>query len=298
MVVSGALNPSEYAEVVERALAEDLADRGDITSDALVEAPVTARARLVAREPGVVAGLDVAAHVFARIDAAVTVERRVEDGERVEAGQVLAEVAGPARSLLAGERTALNLLGRMSGVATATARFVEAVAGTGAKISDTRNTMPGLRVLDKYAVRAGGGVNNRFGLYDAVTIEDNHLATVGDIARAVATAKSKVGPGTMIAVEVEEISQLDEVLETRADRVLLDNMDLATLRRAAELTGGRITIEASGGITLADVREVAETGVDIISVGSITHSAAQLDISLDFEPSDFGTQEPSVASES
>lgn len=285
MVVPGALQPSEYAEIVDRALAEDLGDRGDITSAALFDGEVRARGRIVTRQPGVVAGLGVASQVFSRVDSGITIENKVEDGDRITAGQVLAEVEGTAGALLTAERTALNLLGRMSAVATATARFVEAVAGTGVKISDTRKTLPGLRVLDKYAVRAGGGVNHRFGLYDAVIIKDNHLATAGDLTRAVATAKSKVGPGTMIVVEVESLEQLQKVLETRADRVLLDNMDPETLRRAVELAGDRITLEASGGITLDNVRAVAESGVDIISVGAITHSAPQLDIGLDFEVS-------------
>lgn len=298
MPVPGVLKLSEYAEIVERALAEDLADGGDITSNALLEDPMPARARIVSRQAGVVAGLDVAAYVFERVDPGITVEKQVGDGDRVQPGELLAVVGGSARSLLTAERTALNLLGRMSGVATATARYVDAVAGTGVKISDTRKTMPGLRVLDKYSVRAGGGVNHRFGLYDAVMIKDNHLAAVGHLSRSVAAAKSKVGPGTMILVEVESLSQLEEVLETRADRVLLDNMDLETLRRAVEIAGERVTTEASGGVTLENVRQVAETGVDLISVGWITHSAPQLDIAMEVERSGSGTGEPSVPSES
>jgi nicotinate-nucleotide pyrophosphorylase (carboxylating) len=232
----------------------------------------------------VIAGLEVAAHVFAQVDSEISFRSLVSDGDRVASGAQLAELEGPAGSLLTGERTALNFLGRMSGVASATSRFVEAVAGTEAKISDTRKTMPGLRALDKYAVRMGGGVNHRFGLYDAVMIKDNHLVTVGDITRAISNAKDSVGPGTMIVVEVENLEQLGSIFDTRADRVLLDNMDLETLRRAVEMVGGRFVTEASGGVTLENVREIAKTGIDLISVGWITHSAPQLDLALDFTP--------------
>lgn len=278
------LKTSEFDQVVLLALAEDLADRGDITTDALVEPSLTASAEIVAREAGVVAGMEVARHVFGQVDPDTVVAPLVTDGDRVDAGQVLAQVEGRARSLLTSERTALNFLGRMSGVATATARLVEAVAGTGAKITDTRKTMPGLRALDKYAVRMGGGVNHRFGLYDAVMIKDNHIAAVGDIADAVSVAKGKVGPGTIIVVEVDSLDQLGSILDSRADRVLLDNMDPSTLGRAIEIVDGRFATEASGDVTLENVREVAETGVDLIAVGWITHSAPQLNIALDFAP--------------
>ncbi len=273
---------ADYVEVVGRALSEDLGSLGDLTSDACVPATAESKGRLVARAAGVVAGLEVAAYVFEALDPSVTFEPAVADGERVAVGDPIARVSGHSRSILSGERTALNLLGRMSGVATATAELVEAVSGTGARISDTRKTMPGLRALDKYAVRTGGGMNHRFGLYDAVLIKDNHLVATGDIAAAVAAARSAVEPGVMIEVEVENLDQLAQVLETGADRVLLDNMSPELLREAVALVGGRITTEASGGITRENVRLVAETGVDIISVGWITHSAQQLDIALDF----------------
>jgi nicotinate-nucleotide pyrophosphorylase (carboxylating) len=278
------LKTSDFDDIVRLALAEDLADRGDITTDALVDSSLTASARIVAREAGMVAGMEVAAYIFHQVDPKTEMTPRVVDGERVKAGEAVADLQGRAASLLTAERTALNFLGRMSGVATATARFVAAVAGTGAKISDTRKTMPGLRALDKYAVRVGGGVNHRFGLYDAVMIKDNHVAAMGDLSAAISTAKRKVGPGTMIVVEVETLEQLGEILDSRADRVLLDNMDIATLRRAVEMVAGRFAIEASGGVTLENAREVAETGVDLIAVGWITHSAPQLDIALEFNP--------------
>lgn len=273
---------ADYVEVVGRALSEDLGSLGDLTSDACVPPTAESKGRFVARAAGIVAGLEVAAYVFEALDPSVTFEPLVADGERVEVGDPIARISGHSRSILSGERTALNLLGRMSGVATATAELVDAVSGTGARISDTRKTMPGLRALDKYAVRTGGGMNHRFGLYDAVLIKDNHLVATGDIAVAVTVARAAIEPGVMIEVEVENLDQLAQVLETGADRVLLDNMGPELLREAVALVGGRITTEASGGITLENVRLVAETGVDIISVGWITHSAKQLDIALDF----------------
>ena len=236
----------------------------------------------VARSPGVVAGLDVAGYVFTVVDPSVVFEASASDGDRVDSGASLAAVEGRADSILTAERTALNLLGRMSGVATETARLVDAVEGTGVLISDTRKTMPGLRILDKYAVTMGGGVNHRMGLYDAVIIKDNHIVAAGDIAKAVAKARASVGPDVMVEVEVESLDQLAEVVGTDADRVLLDNMDLATLRQAVTMAGDTIVTEASGGVTLETVRAIAQTGVGIISVGWITHSPPQLDVGLDF----------------
>lgn len=273
---------ADYVEVVGRALSEDLGSEGDITSDSCVPQAAESKGVFVARGTGVIAGLEVAAYVFEGLDPSVSFEPQVEEGERVEPGEHVAGISGHSRSILSGERTALNLLGRMSGVATATAGLVDAVAGTGARISDTRKTMPGLRALDKYAVRVGGGMNHRFGLYDAVLIKDNHLVASGDIAGAVTAARAAVSPGVMIEVEVESLEQLAQVLQTDADRVLLDNMGPEMLRQAVEMASGRITLEASGGVTLDNVRLLAETGVDIISVGWITHSAPQLDIALDF----------------
>ncbi|MGH3666654.1 MAG: carboxylating nicotinate-nucleotide diphosphorylase [Acidimicrobiia bacterium] len=273
---------ADYVEVVGRALSEDLGSEGDITSDSCVPKTAESKGLFVARVPGVIAGIEVAGYVFEALDPSVRFKPSVEDGHRVHGSEVIAQISGHSRSILSGERTALNLLARMSGVATATAQLVEAVDGTGARISDTRKTMPGLRALDKYAVRVGGGMNHRFGLYDAVLIKDNHLVAAGDIAAAVAAARTKVRPGVMIEVEVVSLEQLAQVLQTDADRVLLDNMGPEMLRQAVEMTEGRITLEASGGVTLENVRLLAETGVDIISVGWITHSAPQLDIALDF----------------
>ena len=273
---------ADYVEIVGRALSEDLGSEGDITSDSVVPKTAESKGSFVARGPGVIAGLEIAAYVFEALDPSVRFEPKVEDGHRVDAGGIIARISGHSRSILSGERTALNLLGRMSGVATATAELVDAVAGTGARISDTRKTMPGLRALDKYAVRVGGGMNHRFGLYDAVLIKDNHLVAAGSIADAVASARAKVRPGVMIEVEVVSLEQLAQVLQTGADRVLLDNMGPEMLRQAVEMVDGPITLEASGGVTLENVRLLAETGVDIISVGWITHSAPQLDIALDF----------------
>jgi nicotinate-nucleotide pyrophosphorylase (carboxylating) len=230
----------------------------------------------------VVAGLEVAAYVFEALDPSLSFTPMLADGDQVASGDRIARVSGRTRSILSGERTALNLLGRMSGVATATSVLVQAVSGTGVRISDTRKTMPGLRAIDKHAVRVGGGMNHRFGLYDAVLIKDNHLTAIGDIAAAVAAARASVGPGVVIEIEVENLDQLARVLETDADRVLLDNMGPELLGQAVDMVGGRLTTEASGGVTVDNVRLLAETGVDIISVGWMTHSAPQLDIALDF----------------
>jgi nicotinate-nucleotide pyrophosphorylase (carboxylating) len=272
---------ADYVEVVGRALSEDLGPNGDITSDSVIPQDSMSRGVLVARGEGVIAGLEVAAYVFEAVDPTVVFDPLVEDGDRIPSGGHIAVVSGISRSVLSAERTALNLLGRMSGVATATARFVDAVADTAARIADTRKTMPGLRALDKYAVRVGGGMNHRFGLYDAVLIKDNHLA-LSDITAAVVAAREAVNPGVMIEVEVTTLQQLAELLETDADRALLDNMEPDMLKRAVGMVDGRMTTEASGGVTLENVRQIAETGVDIISVGWITHSAPELGIALDF----------------
>jgi nicotinate-nucleotide pyrophosphorylase (carboxylating) len=273
---------SDYIEIVGRALSEDLGELGDITSDACIPETAESDAVFVARADGVIDGLEVAAYVFEALDPSLSFVPMIADGDQVAPGERIARVSGRTRSILSGERTALNLLGRMSGVATATALLVEAVSGTGVRISDTRKTMPGLRAIDKYAVRVGGGMNHRFGLYDAVLIKDNHLAAIGDVIAAVAAARAVVSPGVMIEVEVDNLDQLARVLETDADRVLLDNMGPKLLREAVEMAGGRMTTEASGGVTRDNVRLLAESGVDIISVGWLTHSAPQLDIALDF----------------
>ena len=272
----------DYHAIVQSALNEDLADLGDITSRSAVPEGSKSRGEIVARERGVIAGLDVAGYVFRLVDPDVAFDARRTDGDRVDTGSVVATVDGPSRSILTAERTALNLLGRMSGVATATAELVEAVAGTGARITDTRKTMPGLRVLDKHAVVAGGGVNHRMGLYDQVMIKDNHIAAAGDIDQAVAAVRDSLGDDVRVTVEVEDLDQLSIVLETSANRVLLDNMTPEMLRRAVAMVDGAMETEASGGVKPDTIRAIAESGVDYISVGWITHSAPQVDLALDF----------------
>ena len=270
--------PAEYEPLVRRALEEDVGS-GDITSRLTIPESQTASARLVARKPGTIAGLIAAEAAFRLTDPAIRFECLTPDGSKVEAGAVLAKISGPARGILTGERVALNFLTHLSGVATVTAALVAAVAGTRARISDTRKTLPGLRRLQKYAVRCGGGVNHRFGLYDAVLIKDNHIAAAGGIAAALKAAR---GSGK-IEIEVDDLGQLEEALAGSADIVLLDNMSLEDLRRAVAITKGRAVLEASGNVTLATVRGIAETGVDVISSGGLTHSAPTLDVGLDWD---------------
>lgn len=271
-------------DLITAALREDLGTAGDLTSEACIPAGAMARGNVVARSAGTIAGLDVVRHVFHRLDDGIDVRPRVSDGDRVEAGEILAVVSGPTRAILTAERTALNLLGRLSGIATATATLVAAVAGTGARIADTRKTTPGLRGLEKHAVRMGGGTNHRFGLHDAVMIKDNHLVAAGGIRPAVEAVRARVGHTVTVEVEVDTLDQLAELLDVGADIVLLDNMDPATLREAVAMVGGRMVTEASGGLTGETVRAVAESGVDVISVGWITHSAPALDVALDLLP--------------
>ena len=274
--------PKGTAELIARAYAEDLGTAGDITSQAVISGARQSTAVLVARTAGTTAGIDVAEACFLHVDPSLTINRHVADGDAVTAGATLMTISGSTISLLTAERVALNLVGRMSGIATATRAFVDAVEGTGATITDTRKTTPGLRSLEKAAVVAGGGANHRFGLHDAVLIKDNHLTATGSIAHAVTAAREAVGPDVTVEVEVDDLDQLDEVLTTDADRVLLDNMDTATLTRAVARVDGRIVTEASGGVRLDTVRGIAETGVDIISVGWLTHSAPAFDVALDF----------------
>ena len=269
-------------EAVRIALAEDFGQAGDITSNATVPADALAEAAIVARGAVVIAGLAVARAAFAAIDPSVTFDARAADGDAVPGGAVLAIVTGPARAVLGGERVALNFLGHLSGVATATASLVAATAGTGARISCTRKTTPGLRVLEKYAVRCGGGVNHRFGLYDAVLIKDNHVAVVGGVAKAIRQARKAVGKGVEIEVEVDTIEQLIEAMTADPDAVLLDNMTPTQLLEAVLIVGGRARTEASGGVRPETVRAIAESGVNVISSGWITHSAPALDVALDF----------------
>ncbi len=261
-----------------RALAEDLG-AGDLTAQAVVPEDARAVAVIQQRAPGVPFGLDVARETFEQAGAP-GLEALAPEGRWREAGD-LARIEGPARAILAGERVALNFLGRLSGVATLTARYVQAVEGTGARILDTRKTTPGLRALEKAAVVAGGGVSHRTGLYDAILVKENHATLAGGVGEA---ARRAAGGADLVEVEVEEIDQLDEVLAAGIDRILLDNMTPAEIRAAVERTAGRAELEASGGVTLDNVREVAETGVDFISVGALTHSAPALDLSLLMQP--------------
>lgn len=274
-----------WAGMIEAALAEDLLG-GDVTSVSTVPAGVTATATMLAKAPGVISGLEAAREVFAQIDPALQFTPLVEDGAVVPTMTPIARVSGNARSILAGERVALNLLQRLSGVATLTAQYVAAVQGTSARVVDTRKTTPGLRVLEKAAVRDGGGHNHRFGLGDGVLIKDNHLAAVGGphrVRTAVQAARAAAPHTLRIEVEVTTLAELQEALEARADIVMLDNMDVPTMREAVRLTAGRALLEASGGVNLGTIAGIAATGVDLISVGALTHSAPALDISLNFD---------------
>jgi nicotinate-nucleotide pyrophosphorylase (carboxylating) len=278
------LSPETIREIVAHALREDVG-RGDLTTLALIPAELDAEAALVMREPGVVAGLPLLAVVFAAVEPALNVDLAVDEGAAVPAGTVIARVYGPARGILTGERVALNLVQRLSGIATLTARYVAAVGDLPARVLDTRKTTPGLRELEKYAVRVGGGVNHRFGLHDAILIKDNHLALLAasgiGIGEAVRRAQAAAGPMVCVEVEADTIEQARDAAEAGARMILLDNMAPDQLRAAVAAVGGSAQLEASGGITLANIRAVAETGVDFISVGALTHSARALDISLD-----------------
>ncbi len=270
--------------LVRAALLEDLGRAGDITSEAVVPAGLNARAVLAARQPGVVAGLDLARLAFELIDPRIFVRAERQDGAKVAAGDRIAVITGPARGILTAERTALNYLCHLSGVATATASVVAAVRGYRAKIVCTRKTTPGLRAIEKYAVRAGGGGNHRFGLDDAVLIKDNHVAIAGGVREALRRARASVGHLVKVELEVDTIEQLAEALDEGVDAVLLDNMTPETLSKAVALVDGRALTEASGRITPATAPMVAASGVDLISIGWLTHSAPILDIGLDFEP--------------
>jgi nicotinate-nucleotide pyrophosphorylase (carboxylating) len=266
---------------VRAALDEDLGRKGDITSKATIPAGKTWQAAFVARQAGVVAGLDLARLAFQFADKSVSFMAKKRDGDEIKPGTVLAIVKGNARSILSAERVALNYMSRLSGIATATHKLVEAVKPHKARISDTRKTTPTLRILEKYAVLAGGGVNHRMGLYDAILIKDNHIAAGGGIKKAVLAARKFAGPRVKIELEVDTLEQLKEALHLPLDIVLLDNMKPAMLKKAVALVKGRFETEASGGVTLETVKAIAASGVDIISAGSITHSAPALDIGLD-----------------
>ena len=278
------LYPFNYAPIIKRALNEDFGEAGDITTDAIVSVDSKAVARIVARKEGCLAGLEVALSVFTTLDNDVSIDRKYEDGEDVSAGETIALVSGSARVLLSGERTALNLLGRMSGIATMTRNLSLAVKNYKAHIVCTRKTAPGLRLLDKYSVRAGGGVNHRFGLGDGILIKDNHRLMAGGISNAVESVRKRLGHMVKLEVEVDTLAELKEVLGLDVDAVLLDNMKPSILANAVSLVDGRVLTEASGGITPEKVAEVAATGVDLISLGWLTHSVKNWDVGLDFEP--------------
>jgi nicotinate-nucleotide pyrophosphorylase (carboxylating) len=278
------LSPLAIDEAVTRALAEDLGRAGDVTSIATIPADASARAKVVAREAGVIAGLPLVAAALRKLAPDIAIAAHARDGDGVAAKTVLMDIAGSARAVLAAERVALNLLGRLSGVATATHEFVRRVAGTRTRICCTRKTTPGLRALEKYAVRCGGGFNHRFGLDDAILIKDNHIAVAGGIRPVLERAKACAGHLVKIEIEVDTLDQLDEVLAVGlADAVLLDNMSIDELRKAVAMVKGRFVLEASGGITLDTIAAVAATGVDYASSGWITHSAPNLDVALDIE---------------
>jgi len=269
------------APIVRAALAEDLGRAGDVTGQACIAPDARLSAVFATRQAGVVCGAACARLAIAELDPSARFETVVADGEPVQPGTALARVEANARALLAAERTALNLMGRLSGIATLTQRYVDAIAGTRARIVDTRKTTPGLRALEKYAVRCGGGVNHRFGLDDAILIKDNHVAACGGVTEALRRARAFAGHLMKVEVEVDTLAQFDEALAEAPDVILLDNFSLADLREAVRRAAGRVALEASGGISLETVRPVAETGVDVISVGALTHSASVLDIGLD-----------------
>jgi nicotinate-nucleotide pyrophosphorylase (carboxylating) len=287
------LDPAAVLRVIRTGLAEDLADGPDVTTAATIPLQEVGTAEIVSRRPGVVAGLFVADAVFADLpmdatpDLQLTVQHHISDGDEVDAGDVLMTVTGPMRVILTAERTALNLLGHMSGIATLTAQWVAAVAGTGARIRDTRKTLPGLRALEKYAVRCGGGVNHRMSLSDAALIKDNHVAGAGSVTAAF-EAVGKLAPDLPVEVECDTLEQVDEAVAAGAGLILLDNFSVADMTEAVKRTAGLAKLEASGGLRLEDAAAVAATGVDYLAVGALTHSAPVLDIGLDLVPADRG----------
>ena len=278
------LSPLAIDAAVQRALDEDVGRAGDITSIATIPEATQAHAIMVARQAGVIAGLPLAVAVFQKLSDDINIQPHFRDGATVAAGVHLLTISGPARAVLAGERTALNFVGRLSGVATLTSDYVRHTAGTKMRICCTRKTTPGLRALEKYAVRCGGGFNHRFGLDDAILIKDNHIAVAGGITPVLQRARAHVGHLVRIEIEVDTLAQLREVLDSGlADVVLLDNMDIATLSEAVRLTKGRVVLEASGGVTQGTIANIAATGVDYVSAGALTHSAPNFDVALDID---------------
>jgi nicotinate-nucleotide pyrophosphorylase (carboxylating) len=278
------LSPLVIDDAVTRALAEDLGRAGDVTSVATIPPTVHAHAVLVARQAGVIAGLPLAVAVFQHLSPDINIQAHVRDGNAVAQGVHVLTISGPARAVLAGERTALNFVGRLSGIATLTSDYIRHAGVTKMRICDTRKTTPGLRALEKYAVRCGGGFNHRFGLDDAILIKDNHIAVAGGVKPVLERARAHVGHLVKIEIEVDTLDQLREVLATGlADVVMLDNMDIPTLREAVAITDNRVVLEVSGGVTLASIRDIATTGVDYVSAGALTHSAPNFDVALDID---------------
>jgi nicotinate-nucleotide pyrophosphorylase (carboxylating) len=278
------LSPLAIDEAVSRALSEDLGRAGDITSIATIPETAKAHAVMVARQAGVIAGLPLAVATFQKLSPDLQIHACVRDGAAVAAGVHLLSLLGPARAVLAGERTALNFVGRLSGIATLTSEYARHTGGSKMRICCTRKTTPGLRALEKYAVRCGGGFNHRFGLDDAILIKDNHIAVAGGVRAVLQRARAHTGHLVKIEIEVDTLDQLREVLDTGlADVVLLDNMDIATLTEAAKMAQGRVILEASGGVTLDSIAKIATTGVDYVSSGALTHSAPNFDVALDIE---------------
>ena len=267
--------------LIEVALKEDM-PQGDITSESVIPADSESEAIILAKEEGVLAGIDVAERVFHKIDPSVVFKKKLNDGQKFRNGQTLATIQGPSVSLLKGERTALNFLQRMSGVATTTQNFVKELQGTKTKILDTRKTTPGLRSLEKYAVKMGGGENHRFNLSDMVLIKDNHLRVVGSISKAVKSAKQRIKPGVKVEVEATSLKEVQEAIQSGADMIMLDNMSKGEIEEVVKNVQGKVPLEVSGKVTLSRVKEIASLGVDFISVGSLTHSYKSVDISIDF----------------
>jgi nicotinate-nucleotide pyrophosphorylase (carboxylating) len=278
------LSPLAIDEAVQRALDEDLGRAGDITSIATIPETTPARAFMIARQAGVIAGLPLAVATFQKLSPDIKIGAHIRDGAQVAAGTHVLTISGPARAVLSGERTALNFVGRLSGIATLTSDYVRHTAGTNLRICCTRKTTPGLRALEKYAVRCGGGFNHRFGLDDAILIKDNHIAVAGGVRPVLERARAHTGHLVKIEIEVDTLAQLREVLDTGlADVVLLDNMDIATLTEAVTLARDRVVLEASGGVSLTSIAKIATTGVDYVSSGALTHSAPNFDVALDIE---------------
>lgn len=267
-------------KIIEQALLEDIWT-GDITSESIIPYDLKAKGIIKTSDEGVVAGLDIVFLVFKKLDSEICFQSKTKDGNKILPGEILAKITGPAQTILKGERVALNFLQRMSGIATITSKFCQEVKAFPVRIVDTRKTTPGLRILEKYAVRMGGGYNHRFGLYDAVLIKDNHIVVAGGIRSAVNSVRKQISHTVKIEVEVENLSQLQEALKMKTDIIMLDNMDLENMKKAVKMARGKVLIEASGGITLEKVRKIAQTGVNLISIGTLTHSVKSLDISME-----------------